>query len=170
MGTILVQGRGDGKHVTLDVNGSAIRLAHVSNVPSGNCFYVIMEVEDSSASIGGVRLSKGDRLAFEFDGDLSSYSGYYRLLEGRERDQVLGNSPKPQPQPIHEEEDNPFQNNGGGGNTPRPTPQTPRAPQTPQTPKPRPTPTPTPSYSGHVSENPGGGALAQLRAGRPLAR
>lgn len=134
MGTILVQGKGDGKNIALSINGNTLQAQHVRNVPSGSCFYLILRVTSFSGTLNGASVKPGQLLGFEFDGDLGSYSGYYRLLEGQEATRVLGSQLEQQP----EREENPFQNNVPVPPKPKPVPK----PQPQPQPKPKPVPQP----------------------------
>ena len=149
MGTILVQGKGDGKNVTLNINGSSMQAQHVRNVPSGNCFYLVLRVVSFSGTLNGASVKPGQLLGFEFDGDLGTYSGYYRLLEGREATSVIGSQPEPAPDPS--QYNDPFQNNGPVPPKPKPVPQPQPQPKPKPVPQPQPQPQrqpePTPSHT-----------------------
>ena len=158
MGTILVQGKGDGKNVTLNINGSSMQAQHVRNVPSGNCFYLVLRVVSFSGTLNGASVKPGQLLGFEFDGDLGTYSGYYRLLEGQEATRVLGSQPEPEPSHYND----PFQNNGPVPPKPKPVPQPQPQPKPKPVPQPQPqrqpepTPVPTPSTPKLASVREGG--------------
>lgn len=163
MGTILVQGKGDGKNIALNVNGNTLQVQHVQNVPSGSCFYLIVRVTSFSGTLNGASVKPGQLLGFEFDGDLGSYSGYYRLLEGQEATRVLGSQLEQQP----EREENPFQNNVPVPPKPKPVPQRQPQPQPQPQPKPKPVPQPQqqpepepePSYTAPALADPNEGGM-----------
>lgn len=101
----LFSGRGSNGVVELDVDGLSMTLQHVDNIATQNCFYVVMKsLASGEVQLdNGLSVKPGQKVIFEFDGDLGTYSGYYRPLTGDEKQRAIaaytGGNPKPsQPQ------------------------------------------------------------------------
>lgn len=110
MATVYKGKSSNGKDIVMSINGLAIRMTHLANLPIRSSFYVVLRTVD-----GYVGKKANELVAFDFDGDIGNMSGNYTVLSSSDEQMVLSEyrsnygeeeeTPSYQEEPSYEEEE-----------------------------------------------------------------